>query len=103
MIEVAPLRTEIKANWHNAVLYCQFLEVDEKKDWRLPTLDELIKLDEVGGDLVRDNKLIGKWYWTGTEDSELNAWMWEYDLFHPDEQVLTDKDRVNHVRAVRDI
>jgi hypothetical protein len=95
MIEVAPLSTEIRANWHNAVLYCEFLNIDGKKDWRLPTLEELIELD---GDLD------GKWCWSGTEDdSELNAWTLEYQQWQPDMRQLTGKHVVLYVRAVRDI
>jgi hypothetical protein len=36
MIEIAP-STENWMTYDNAVLYCQFLEYNEHKDWRLPT------------------------------------------------------------------
>lgn len=39
MIEKAPRSAE-PLSYDDALLYCQFLEYDSHRDWRIPTVDE---------------------------------------------------------------
>lgn len=41
MIELAPPEYLKRMTLRDAVLYCQFLEIDGKRDWRFPTLNEV--------------------------------------------------------------
>ena len=40
MIEIAPEEYWIKCTFDQAIIYCTMLEIDGKKDWRLPTKKE---------------------------------------------------------------
>jgi hypothetical protein len=43
MIEVAPESVHTKvSNMEEAILYCQFLEVDGSRGWRVPTYEEWV-------------------------------------------------------------
>jgi len=94
--EIAPKETEITANWDNARLYCMFLEIDGKTDWRLPTMEELIEIYESVNDFVHSN-----YYWSSTELNGYGAWV----------QGFSDGSQANgtknyggyYVRAVRTI
>jgi hypothetical protein len=44
MIEKAP-RSEKSLSYDDALLYCQFLEYDSHRDWRIPTVDEYFEFD----------------------------------------------------------
>lgn len=41
MIEIAPEQYVMYMTLSDAILYCRFLEVDGKRDWRLPSLIEM--------------------------------------------------------------
>lgn len=41
MLELSPVEYHKPMSWHDALLYCQFLEIDGKTGWRLPTYLEL--------------------------------------------------------------
>jgi hypothetical protein len=41
-IELAPEEYHIKCSYEEALLYCFSLNIDGKKDWRLPTFDEYV-------------------------------------------------------------
>ena len=45
MIEVAPPSNAM--SYDDALLYCQFLEYDGHRDWRIPTVDEWSKTDDI--------------------------------------------------------
>jgi hypothetical protein len=45
MIELAPI-TQNKMTYVEAILYCQFLVHLGHRDWRLPTTEELIELNQ---------------------------------------------------------
>lgn len=100
--EIAPKSAEIKSNWYEANLYCMFLEVDEKKGWRLPTLEEL--------NVIYDckNDFIGSLYWSSTEYNDIGAcvqdmsyvtidWAHKYNHHH------CPKHLIRFVRAVRSL
>ena len=40
MIEIAEYQYFKQIDWFNAKIYCQFLTIDNKSNWRLPTLEE---------------------------------------------------------------
>lgn len=44
MIERAPM-SEKRMTYDDAVLYCQFLEYNDHRDWRMPTRSEWVKLE----------------------------------------------------------
>ena len=46
MIEKAPA-AEKEMTYGEAILYCQFLEYNGHRDWRLPTQDEYLMDDEI--------------------------------------------------------
>lgn len=41
ILELAPKVYERTLSWDYAFLYCMFFDIDYKKGWRLPTIDEL--------------------------------------------------------------
>jgi hypothetical protein len=41
MIELAPPEYMQYMTLMNAMLYCQFLDIDDKRDWRLPSAQEM--------------------------------------------------------------
>ena len=57
------------ANWDDAMMYCQFLTVDGKTNWRLPTKDELDLIYKSKNDFVKT------YYWSSTEGNGSNAWL----------------------------
>jgi hypothetical protein len=59
-IEIAPVSTEIEANWEDAILYCFSLNIDGRTGWRLPTLHELSEILKINSDFKRS------WYWSNT-------------------------------------
>jgi len=59
-------------NWYDAMMYCELLYIDEKDDWRLPTIDELNDMHE--SELDFD----GIEYWSSTEYD--NETFWFQDL-----------------------
>jgi hypothetical protein len=99
MLEFAPKNTEIIANWDTAIMYCQFLDIDGKNDWRLPTFDELYSLD---GN-IDDLELHGLWLWTGTETNLTHAWVLGFDIFQPPMRQVCEKQYICSIRLVRDI
>lgn len=42
MIEYAPIENHQKLNYTDSVLYCQFLDINGKRDWRLPNLGDIV-------------------------------------------------------------
>lgn len=48
MIEIAPV-SENEVTYSEAVMYCQFLEYNGHRDWRMPTHDEFMATIALGG------------------------------------------------------
>ena len=46
MIQIAPSSSDTMS-YDEALLYCQFLEYDGHRDWRMPTMDEWTKSDDI--------------------------------------------------------
>jgi hypothetical protein len=63
-IEVSPISTMVRMTLSDALVYCLFLEVDGKRDWRLPHASELFHLVNS----VNEHKPSGFAHWT-TNDS----------------------------------
>ena len=58
MFEISPKEYETGLNWHDAKLYCPFFVIDDKIDWRLPSIEELLEISNNPNDL-EDN-----YYWS---------------------------------------
>ena len=67
--EIAPKSTEIQSNWHNAIAYCDSLNIGGKTGWRLPTKEELNEIYQSENDFEYD------WYWSSTEYNDNDAWL----------------------------
>ena len=59
-IELSPKEYERQLNYEDAKLYCDLLSIDNKDDWRIPSLQEL---KSVLNDLKPS---AGESYWTST-------------------------------------
>jgi hypothetical protein len=44
-IELCPKQYEKALNYYDALLYCSLLEIDDRKDWRMPTYEELLQFE----------------------------------------------------------
>lgn len=42
MIEYAPIENHQRLNYTDSVLYCQFLDIDGKRDWRVPRPGDIV-------------------------------------------------------------
>ena len=67
-IEICPKEYERKINWDDAIFYCQLLVIDDKCDWRLPTLDELEYIYKLEHDFDDG------YYWSSTPKYSNTAW-----------------------------
>jgi|694.fasta_scaffold00172_97 hypothetical protein len=92
--KIAPKETEIIANWDDAKLYCSFLAIDGKNDWRLPTTDELKEIYQL------ENDLVGLGYWSSTETDGGYGALYQS---MSGTQYPTPKSVRYFVRAVRDV
>lgn len=92
--EIAPKSTEIQSNWHNAIAYCDSLNIGGKTGWRLPNKAELNEIYQSENDFVH-----GDYYWSSTELTDMCAWDQSFsDGFHG---VNGKGYSSNYVRAIR--
>ena len=91
-IEVSPKEYERMLNWNDAMMYCQLLVIDDKMDWRLPTIEELKEIYN------SENDFVGSDYWSSTENNGCYAW---YQNFSNGFQYYDYKNYSRYVRAVR--
>lgn len=82
-IEVSPISTMVRMPLRDALVYCLFLEVDGKRDWRLPHETELFYLVNS----VDEHKPSGFAHWTSSDSLD------DYDI---------KSTTAYWVRAVRD-
>ena len=94
-IEIAPTEYETMLNWDDATLYCELLVIDNKNDWRLPTLEELDDMRKIKNDF---SELYD--YWSSVEKREDMASVMDMTFGGPYSQYKTD---INYVRPVRTI
>lgn len=93
ILELAPKEYERTLSWDYAFLYCMFFDIDYKKGWRLPTVDELRQFTE----------LETSSYWTRkTMDGDIEV-SCGYDFLR--ECAITDSSHTNRilVRPVRGV
>ena len=91
-IEIAPKEYEKWLNWHDAMMYCQLLAIDDKMDWRLPTKEELDYIYN------SENDFVGSTYWSSTEFNGSYAWFQNLSIGG---QHYGYKTSSGYVRAVR--
>jgi hypothetical protein len=51
-IEIAPLDTIVQLNYDAAKLYCWSLVIDDKRGWRLPTINEISASMQIPSDAL---------------------------------------------------
>jgi formylglycine-generating enzyme required for sulfatase activity len=93
-IEISPKEYERQLNWYDAMMYCELLSIDEKDDWRLPTIDELDYIDN------SENDFDNEFYWSSTEYYGNSAW---FHYFSDGQQFGNFKTHNYYVRAVRSL
>lgn len=65
-IELAP-RSESEMTYGEAILYCRFLECNERRDWRMPTIEEWRRYNFSWSWYI-DRKTDYMWYVTPVRD-----------------------------------
>jgi hypothetical protein len=93
-IEISPIKCTEKLSWHEAIRYCQKLDIDRKADWRLPAKHELHQM--IMSDIFKKELEEDKHYWTSTELNPQLAWIQVNDY-----QYNNFKTEKYHVIAVR--
>lgn len=101
-------KNQKKQTWIEAINYCEELNLNNKKDWRLPNIIELTSLvDETQVDPaiindLRNSTLFGgfNYYWSSTSFSNSLDQAW-FVGFHSGNQSTIGKLGVNYVRCVR--
>jgi len=82
-------------NWTHANVYCRTLEYASFDNWRLPTLDELMKLHTTKNKLKHFQAVD---FWTSTPHRGDNYW----SIFTGDGYAYShDRDDKQHIRCVR--
>ena len=94
-IEISPKEYEKKMNWDDGMMYCQLLVIDNKNDWRLPTIEELDDMRKSKNDF---SELYD--YWSSIEKREDMASGMDMTFGGHYSQYKTD---INYVRPVRTI
>ena len=108
--EQTKISNQKSKTWEKSIAYCENLDLNNKKDWRLPNLIELTSLvsdqhtDPAVTERLRKTTLFGgeNYYWTSTSfaSSLDNAW---FVGFHAGNQSNGNKTESHYVRCVRSI
>jgi hypothetical protein len=84
-MQIAPKEYHVIMSWYNAVVYCQFLDIDGVTGWRLPTAEEVINISI--DDIILTETPLASYIWSSTEkpyDSEVvttyNPWIEDHYL-----------------------
>ena len=92
-LEVSQFTFQNSMNWNDAIKACEALGVG----WKLPSKDQLNTLyknkENISG-FVNDA------YWSSTNNGDYEAWR---QYFSDGDQVLTQKQAVGYVRAIREL
>lgn len=80
MIEVAPISYQKRMSWYDAVMYCNFLDIDGKCDWRLPDITEAGNIEHI---LIDNSYALGAYIWSSTppEDDWDDSYIQTYNPF----------------------
>ena len=94
-----------KKDWQGALDFCDNLQLDGKKDWRLPNIKELINVVHLseGNPAIKNRfKNLGGsgYYWSATahESSEEFAWMMNFKRGY---EYINYKTYERYIRCVR--
>jgi len=90
-----------KMTWEEAVKFCEELEFDGKKDWRLPTLDELRALHASDEHPHNDTKTVAC-YWSSTTFAD-DTGSALFVSFSDGYAGVAVKTYMGYVRAVRNV
>lgn len=71
-IEIAPT-TSTAMTYREAVLYCQFLEINGHTDWRIPTVTEYFTISEILGWYIPDSAVRLQKRWVSNEKQRITA------------------------------
>jgi hypothetical protein len=80
--------------WADAMAYCEGLTSQNKNDWRLPKISELITFKEASSEVL-------VYYWSSTTYAYFKKTAWFADL-SKDYQHFSLKTKSYYVRCVRD-
>jgi hypothetical protein len=96
-IEISPKEYEQRLNWHDGMLYCQLLVIDDKNDWRMPSLDELCEIFTSNHDFL-------DWVYWSSDEVNGGAWAWgqSFKLYGQNQHQLKYGEKYM-VRPVRNI
>lgn len=93
-------------DWDDAILYCKTLEINGKKNWRLPTFDELLSIVDYSRVNPAINPIFEEvaegTYWTATNFSPTDARAWTIH-FSTGKSYYSYKTTNHAVRCVKDI
>lgn len=93
-----------KTNWKDAINFCENLELDNYKDWRLPNIVELSSIIDdtknkpLISNIFKNNKAADFWSSTTKANDSNSAWI---VIFNKGIQYFRGKSEKNYVRCVR--
>lgn len=96
-----------KMTWRKALEYCKKIDLAGHKDWRLPTIKELIALVEYGKHNPSIDETVfpitvSRLYWSSTAYTDSAAFAWIIDFYSGGGKPVGKSSRY-YTRAVRTI
>jgi hypothetical protein len=92
-------KTFDRMTWEDAVKFCEELEFNRKKDWRLPTRVELLEVHDSGENPYGDTE--PGFYWSSTTYAGTTGIAWAVS-FYDGAICYGGKSNTSYVRAVRE-
>jgi len=97
--------SSVTRNWQGAIDYCEALKFGGHDDWRLPNINELIKIVDrkqirpaINPKFVNVNRYIP--YWSSTSYSKYSPFGWIVD-FNDGVVSHFNKDELKNIRCIR--
>ena len=92
--------------WDEALSYCESLDLDDKQDWRLPTIKELetivdLLLWDPATDEVFSEMTASDYYWSSTSKDNDRDSSWLIDFENGDVSTKSKSSYSGYVRAIR--